>query len=164
MLDRIHCFALPLLAVFVAAGSIEAQTGSGAVRGTIHDATNAAVPKAKVTLRNQGTNIAREATISMDGIYYFGEIQPGRYELTVEAAGFKKWVGTLALEVGQTAVIDPALEVGSLTSTVEVSAAAPVITLEGMQIADVKDEVRIHQLPLNGRAVSNLFNLTPGVE
>src|SRR5436309_5514181 len=55
-------------------------------------------------------------------------------------------------------------EVGSLTSTVEVTAVSPVITLEGMQIADVKDELRIHQLPLNGRSVSNLFNLTPGVE
>ena len=33
-----------------------------------------------------------------------------------------------------------------------------------MQVADVKDELRIHQLPLNGRQVSNLFNLTPGVE
>ena len=76
----------------------------------------------------------------MAGLYYFGDIQPGRYELTVEAEGFKKWVGTLALEVGQTAVVDPVLEVGSLTATVEVTAATPVITLEGMQVADVKDE------------------------
>src|SRR5437588_3526015 len=89
---------------------IQAQTGFGVVRGTIHDPTKAVVSKAKLTLRNPETNIARETLASVEGNYYFGEIQPGNYELTVEAAGFKKWVGTLALEVGQTAVIDPSLE------------------------------------------------------
>src|SRR5260370_28612701 len=81
------------------------QTGSGVLRGTIHDATKAVVPRAKVELRNQDTNITRQATASTDGNYYFGGIQPGNYELTIEAAGFKKWAGTLALEVGQTAEV-----------------------------------------------------------
>ena len=31
-------------------------------------------------------------------------------------------------------------------------------------MSDVKDAERIHNLPLNGRQVSNLFNLTAGVE
>src|SRR5437899_756589 len=141
-----------------------AQTGSGVIRGTVQDATKAVVPRAKIELRNPDTNITREATTSTEGGYYFGGIQPGNYELTVEAQGFKKWTGTLALEVGQTAVVDPALEVGSLANTVEVSGVAPVITTEGMQVADVKDDLRLHQLPLNGRSVSNLFNLTTGVE
>src|SRR5713226_5831071 len=86
------------------------QTGSGVVRGAVQDATKGVVPRAKIELRNQDTNITREATTSTEGGYYFGGIQPGRYELTVEALGFKKWTGTLALEVGQTAVVDPALE------------------------------------------------------
>src|ERR1044071_2283523 len=150
---RMSEVSIGLVAALLLAGSIQAQTGFGVIRGTVHDASNAAVPKAKITLRNQQTNIARESAVSGSGIYYFGDIQPGNYELTVEADGFKKWVGTLTLEVGQTAVVDPALEVGSLTSTVEVTSVAPVITLEGMQIADVKDDLRIHQLPLNGRAV-----------
>jgi hypothetical protein len=61
-------------------------------------------------------------------------------------------------------VIDPALEVGSIASTVEVTGAAPVITTETTELADVKDSLPIHQLPLNGRDITNLFNLTPGVE
>src|SRR6185369_1323145 len=64
----------------------------------------------------------------------------------------------------QTAVIDPALEVGSLESTVEVTGVAPVITTEGGAVSDVKDALRIHNLPLNGRQITNLFDLTPGVE
>src|SRR5205085_6897188 len=51
-----------------------------------------------------------------------------------------------------------------LEATVEVTGVASVITMEGMQVADIKDALRIHQLPLNGRSVANLFNLTPGVE
>ena len=127
---RMSAIRMGLLGAVFAALPIAAQTSSGVIRGTIQDATRSAVPKAKVTLRNQDTNIGRETSLSVAGIYYFGDIQPGKYELTVEAEGFKKWVGTLALEVGQTAVIDPTLEVGSLTATVEVTAATPVITLE----------------------------------
>jgi hypothetical protein len=141
-----------------------AQTGAGVVRGAVQDASKAIVPGAKTRLRNLDTNIARDATGSADGIYYFGGIEPGRYELAVEANGFKKWVGTLEVEVGQTVVIDPALEVGSIASTVEVTGAAPVITTETTELADVKDSLQIHQLPLNGRDITNLFNLTPGVE
>ncbi len=82
----------------------------------------------------------------------------------VERLGFKTWSGRLVVQVGQTVVIDPTLELGNVQTTVEVTGVAPVITTEGMQVADVKDAQRIHQLPLNGRSVSQLFNLTPGVE
>lgn len=60
--------------------------------------------------------------------------------------------------------VDPSLDVGTLGASVEVSGAAPVIETEGMQVSDVKDSARIQQLPLNGRQITNLFDLTPGVE
>ena len=141
-----------------------AQTGAGTVKGTVLDPTRSIISGAKVTLTNQDTNISRQTEASGVGLYYFGEIPPGRYTLLVEATGFKKWSGTLVLQVGQTAVIDPALEVGSVETVVEVTDASPVITTEGMQVAGVKDALRIDQLPLNGRSIANLFNLTPGVE
>src|SRR5947199_9173400 len=56
------------------------------------------------------------------------------------------------------------MEVGKLENTVEVTGAAPVIATQGGQVSDVKDALRIHDLPLNGRQISNLFVLTPGVE
>src|SRR5258708_6401707 len=140
------------------------QTGAGIIRGTVTDASGAIVSSAKITLTHEETNIKRESASSSVGIYYFGELPPGSYKVDVESAGFRRWSGTLRLEVGQTAVVDLTLEVGSLEATVEVTGVAPVITTEGMQVSDVKDELRIHQLPLNGRSVSNLFNLTPGVE
>src|SRR5438876_407125 len=146
------------------AGALWAQTGSGVVKGTVTDSSKAVIPSAKLVLTNQETNISRQATSSPEGTYYFGEIPPAPYTLLIEHSGFKKWSGTLQVQVGQTVVVDPELEVGSVENTVQVADVAPVITTEGMQVSDVKDALRIHQLPLNGRSVSNLFNLTPGVE
>lgn len=141
-----------------------AQTGTGVVRGTVLDSSRASVGKAKVTLTNQQTNISRESASSEEGLFYFGSMPPARYMVIVEMPGFKKWNGKFELEAGQTAAIDPVLEVGSVDATVEVTDAAPLINTETMGIANVKDALRIHQLPLNGRFVTSLFNLTPGVE
>jgi len=141
-----------------------AQTGLGVVRGTVQDATQAVIPNAKVTLTNTATGVSRDSQSNNAGIYYFGAVPIGPYRLVVESQGFKKWEGTLTVEAGQIVAVDPTLEVGSLEASVEVTGAAPVVTTQGAQISDVKDAQRIHQLPLNGRFISNLFLLTPGVE
>lgn len=128
------------------------------------DASGSSISGAAVRLTNTETNNLRSTVTAEGGLYQFGEIPPGKYSLTVEHAGFRRWTGGFTLQVGQTATVDAPMQVGDVSSTVEVNDVAPVITTEGMQIADVKDSLRIRQLPLNGRSVSNLFNLTPGVE
>ncbi len=153
-----------LFCLALAATTLTAQTGLGVVRGTVQDASKAVIPNAKVTLTNTETGLARNSDTNAAGIYYFGGVPIGPYTLVVESSGFKKWEGTLKLQAGQTAVVDPAMEVGSLESTVEVTGAAPVVTTQGAQVSDTKDALRIHNLPLNGRQITNLFDLTPGVE
>ncbi len=153
-----------LLGTVVVALPLAAQTGNGVVRGTVLDASRAAIPAAKVTLSNTATGVVRNTETSAVGIYYFGAVPIGPYALSVEASGFKKWSGTLQVEAGQTVIVDPGMEVGTLEATVEVTGAAPIVTTEGMQVSDIKDSLRIQQLPLNGRYVTNLFDLTPGVE
>jgi len=140
-----------------------AQSGLGVVRGTVQDATKAVVPNAKVGLSDTATGIERVTQSNADGIYVFENIPVGPYKLVIEAGGFKKWEGTLTLQAGQTVSIDPAMEVGSLASTVEVTGAAAMIETQGAQVSDVKDALTIHGLPLNGRNISTLFDLTPGV-
>ena len=142
---------------------LAAQTGLGVVRGTVQDATKAVMPKAKVSLDNTQTGVARASESNEAGIYLFPSVPVGTYKLTVVASGFKKWEGEFTLTVGQTIAVDPVLEVGSVENTVEVTGAAPVITTDGAQVSDTKDALRIHNLPLNGRQVTQLFDLTPGV-
>jgi hypothetical protein len=141
-----------------------AQTGLGTVKGTVLDATGAAIPAAAVSLTNQETNVTRESQTTDVGVYEFPGVRLGPYKLTVQAEGFKRYEGTFIVQAGQTVAIDPALEVGAVDTVIEVTGAAPVITTTGMEVSDVKDALRIRQLPLNGRAITNLFDLTPGVE
>lgn len=140
------------------------QTGTGVVRGTVYDSARAPVPAVKLVLLHTGTNVAREGASNELGIYLFAGVPPGSYRVTAEFQGFKKWSADITLLAGQTAVIEPVLEVGTVDTVVEVSGASPVITTESSEISDVKDVVRIQQLPLNGRSITNLFDLTPGVE
>lgn len=154
VLTVLLCTALPVLA----------QTGLGAVHGTVTDSSNAVIGSAKVTLLNTETGVSQTADTNSVGAYYFGSIQQGRYTVTVENAGFKKWTGSLTVEVGQSAVVDAVLQVGNIADTVTVTDAAPIIDTQTGTVSDVKDAARIHDLPLNGRQVSNLFTLTPGVE
>ena len=143
---------------------LAAQTGTGVVTGTVQDSAKAAVANAAVTLTHRDTNIIRKAATSVVGSYFFPSVPPGPYTLTVVTAGFKKWSGRLVLEAGQTAVIDPKIEVGSVDTVITVEDVAPVITTGSSEVSDVKDSLRIRQLPLNGRSVATLFDLTPGVE
>ncbi len=162
-LVRSYFGPVALLAIMSSSAAF-AQSGLATVRGAVTDATRSMVPNAKVTLTNNVTGVILRTETAALGTYYFGSIRPGPYTVTVEAQGFKRWSGTLTLEVGQVASVDSILEVGSVEATVEVSGAAPIIETQGAQVSDVKDSLRIQQLPLNGRQVTNLFDLTPGVE
>ncbi len=141
-----------------------AQTGAGTVTGTIQDTTRASIAGASITITHTGTNVSRNVVSSSEGTFYFGALTPGPYALAVEKPGFKRWSGNLVLQVGQTAVVDPSIEVGAMEDAVQITSAASAITTESMDVSDVKDYRRIQQLPLNGRQISSLFGLTPGVE
>ena len=120
-----------VLSLALVALPLAAQTGLGVVRGTVQDASKAVIPGAKVVLTNTATGVGRDSVTNADGIYYFGAVSIGPYTLLVESQGFKKWEGTLTVQAGQTLVIDPALDVGSLESAVEVTGVAPVSRASG---------------------------------
>jgi hypothetical protein len=152
------------LVVLLTAMPLAAQTGLGAIHGTVADQSSAVIAGASVTLLNAETGVSQTVKTTEVGVYYFGSVRQGRYTVTVEVSGFKKWTGSLNLEVGQSAVVDAAMEVGSLQDTVTVNDAAPITETEKGSLSDVKDAARIHDLPLNLRQVASLFNLTAGVE
>jgi hypothetical protein len=155
---------LCLVGFLVSVPLLVAQTGEGTVTGTVLDLSQAIVPKADVTLTNVATDVSTKAQSSDVGIYYFGAVPIGDYRISVSKAGFEEWVGTFSLSVGQNAVVNPTLKVGSTTTKVEVTGAATPIDTQSGSVADIKESDQIRDLPLNGRQVGLLFNLTPGVE
>jgi hypothetical protein len=141
-----------------------AQAGLATLSGTVTDQSGSVIPGVGVTAINTSTGVAYRSESNTSGAYYIGALPPGPYKITAEKTGFKQWTRTLQLEVSQNASVDFRMEVGSTTTVVEVTGAPPIINTTGTQVGDVKDYQRINQLPLNGRQVTNLFDLTPGVE
>src|SRR5215467_4442464 len=159
----LHSAGSFLLALVFVAPPLAAQTGLGVVHGSVQDASSAVIRNAKVTLKNNDTGIILDSRSNPAGIFYFGALPIGPYTLQVEVEGFKQWEASLTVQVGQTLVIDATMEIGSLQSAVEVTDAAPIIATQGGQVNDTKDALHIYSLPLNGRQISNLFDLTPGI-
>lgn len=156
--------AMLIVALLAPARPLLGQTGQGTLTGTVTDASGAIVPGASVVLTNVDTGVNLKAESSSVGTYYFGGVRIGHYKVVVSKEGFKEWAGTFTLEVGQNAVVNPALAVGSTTTVVEVTGAAPTIETTNGAVADVKDSNQLRDLPLNGRQVGALFATVPGVE
>ncbi len=140
-----------------------AQTSLGKINGLIRDSSGAVIPTATVTLKNQDTNVARTTVSTETGLYTFASVPAGNYLINLEHSGFKKFEGKLVLMVGQEATVNIELVVATASVTVEVKDTTPVIeTSSGTISASITSE-QIRLLPLNGRELTSLFTLTPGV-
>jgi hypothetical protein len=145
---------------FVAIG----QEFRATITGRVLDQNKAAVASATITVRNPRTNEAVSVTTNADGVYNIPFLQPGSYNITVEAAGFKKYVrDNQELQVGQTASIDVALEIGAASETVTITGDAPLLEETKADRGNVIENRRIVELPLNARNPFMLSTLTPGI-
>src|SRR6266702_2844030 len=80
-----------LLAVLLSLFGVSAYAQyKASIQGTVMDPQGTAVPGAKVTVTNQDTGVVRDTVASAEGFYRISELPPGKYTVTVEAAGFKK--------------------------------------------------------------------------
>jgi hypothetical protein len=148
------------LTPFVALG----QEFRATITGRVLDQNRAAVAGATVTVRNPKTNEAVSTLTNTDGVYNIPFLQPGSYNITVEAAGFKKYVrDNQDLQVGQSASIDMTLEVGAASETVTITGDAPLLEETKADRGNVIENRRITELPLNARNPFMLSTLTPGI-
>jgi hypothetical protein len=134
------------------------------LNGTVQDTSGRVVAGATVILRDLGTNRTYNAVCNSSGFYVAPNLPHGQYELTVQNAGFAKYVQTgITLTVGQTATVDVTLKVAATTEVVTVTGAAPAVEPTRSEISQVIDTVEIQQLPTNGRQFVDFALLTPGV-
>jgi hypothetical protein len=152
------------LVVVLVAGLCFGQTQTARLQGTVHDASGAIVPNAKVIVVNNATKEASEATANASGIYVLPVLRPGTYTLTVEAAGFSKSVVT-AIELAVSANVsqDVTLDVGKLTETVEVTANVVAVTTADAQVSAAVTMTDIDNLPQLARTPIALTYFQPGV-
>ncbi|HWQ52385.1 MAG TPA: carboxypeptidase-like regulatory domain-containing protein, partial [Bryobacteraceae bacterium] len=161
---RLQVLWAVLLAGMLFVSGAFAQSISGSIVGTVTDVSGAAVSAAAITVTNEETNTEYKATSGGAGEFSVTNLPPGTYTVKTELAGFKPSVAKgVRLLATRTARVDTALEPGAITQTVEVKAAAPVITSENATIGSVLDSKTITSLPLNGRTLDRLIRISAGV-
>lgn len=139
----------------------QAQANAADLTGTVADPNGAVVPGATVSARNLATNISRTTTSGDDGTYKFIALTPGEYEVTAEAATFKKIViSPVRLTVGQSADLKISLEIGAQDVVVNVSGDdVQLIETTKSTVSTTIDQSRIQGLPINERSATG-FALT----
>jgi hypothetical protein len=160
---RLAEFLLPLGLILVLLPSVSwAQAVANAeVSGNVVDQTGSAVVNAQVKITEVDRQLVHATTTDATGHYIFPSLPVGPYRLEVEAQGFKNYIQTgIILQVSQNAQINVALTVGSVSERIEVTAAANLVETKETSIAQVIDEKRINELPLNGRQATSLILLT----
>ena len=120
----------------------------GTIRGVVRDQQSAVTPGATVTVRNVDTNVARTATADENGQFLVTNLPVGAYELTVELAGFTKYVRSgLTLAVNQDAVVDVTMQTGAVAETVMVTSDASILNTTTSEVGVRFDTKRGRRAP-----------------
>jgi hypothetical protein len=140
-----------------------AQANSGTILGRVTDPTGAAVPGAKITVKNEQTGATKEYTTDPSGNYTVSYLIPGTYDVTAEMASFKRAVRSgVTVEVDQKGVVNFALEVGTVNESVEVKAEAPLVESQSVEQSQVITQKQMQELPLDIRDYGQLASLQAG--
>ncbi len=135
------------------------------IQGLVTDASGAVIAGAKVTITNEAMGVSQSVQTNETGNYTFPTVLVGNYDIKCEMQGFKtEAVKALRVETGAQVRQNFQLPVGEITETVEVSAAAVTLNTENPTVGGVIENKRIVDLPLNGRNVTQLAVLVPGVQ
>jgi hypothetical protein len=156
----------PLLAVLLAslAFTPPAWTQRSAyIHGLVLDPSQAAVPEAAITIVNQETGFRRTTQTSIAGDYAVGSLESGSYKITVRKDGFRTMIRfNVKVANLEAAEVDFTLSVGAVQETITVEGTAPLTGQEDASIGVRVFREDIQRLPLNGRGVLGLVELSPG--
>lgn len=159
-------FAFGISAVGILPPIAAAQTYYGTIRGAVLDATGAVHPGVPVTITNLATNVAVNVTSNDVGNYVAPNLIPGKYRISAEQPGFKKFiVEGVELASAQDFRVDIRLEVGEMTQSVTVEGSAQLIETERATLTEVKSNYVFTYTPVNSnfRSLWRLLQLSPGV-
>jgi outer membrane receptor protein involved in Fe transport len=161
----VNVLLLLMLSLFLLPYTVSAQLPTATILGVVKDSTAAVIPGATLTARNVETGQIRTAITSGDGTYRMPALPVGNYEVRVEHPGFQTDVRRgLTLAVSEEAVVNFALQVGSMAETVSVTAEAPLVNTTTGSLGGLVGEQKVADLPLNGRNYIDLTFLQPGVQ
>jgi hypothetical protein len=154
-----------LFSIFLTAG-VQAQSGTSTINGTVNDPQGNVIAGATVNLTSSDRGFTRTATTTESGTFSFPSIQPGVYQLEIQANGFKKYVqNELKVIVDTPTNVAAVLEVGSVTEVVNVESntSEALLNTQDATVGNTFVAQQVTQLPTEARNVINLLTLQPGV-
>ena len=156
-----------MLAAAVGLGCVMALQGQSTkveLSGVVQDPSGLAIEGAAVRVLNMNTQFEQSAMTGADGRYHFFALPPGTYEITGAKAGFNaQRRDAIVLRVGDQITLDFPLQIGNVTETVNVKAAAPLLQAGRGTVSFVVEQRKVVTLPLDGRNFIPLIALSPGV-
>jgi hypothetical protein len=155
-------FLLPLL--FCIGLRAFAQFSAATVAGVVQDSSKAAITNASVKLINTQTGTENDSTTNQEGLFLLAGIIPGAYTLQIERDGFATThVNGITLNDSDIKRLLIRMNVGAVTETVNVDASGLVLNRTDASVSTVIDRKLIDNVPLNGRSLQDLVQLTPGI-
>ncbi len=142
-----------------------AQSITGAISGVVTDPSDAVISGVSVRLTSTATGAARSATTGETGRFFFGSLQPGAYQLAIEAHGFRRLEQTnINVSAAETVSLpELKLQVGQVTDSVEVRAQSAIVQTETAERAGKLTTSQVQSLAIRGRNITSLVSLLPGV-
>ncbi|MGA2769707.1 MAG: TonB-dependent receptor [Bryobacteraceae bacterium] len=142
----------------------QTQAINGSIRGRVTDVAAASVPQAKVTILNDDTGFTRQIATDENGYYVFPNLPLGSYTVTIEKEGFEKERHPgVALTAGAEAVVEVQLNVGAVTTEIEVTGGAAIVEPSRVNTGRTIGHAEIDNLPLTSRNPYNFIIFQPGV-
>jgi hypothetical protein len=137
---------------------------TGSISGTVKDPSGALIPGATVTVINTAQGVQTKSVTDGNGQYAFPSLPVGRYDVQIEAQGFRieKRTG-LVIDADSVLRVDVALQVADIAQEVDVSASAVHVEVESTQVGEVVSGKQMTAVPLNGRSYTDLLALQPGI-
>ena len=151
------CFLL------ISTASLPAQQVTAAITGKVVDSTGGALVGAKVVAQDKERGTDWPTATNSDGVFNLPRLPIGAYDVKVSAPGFQTAAqSNILLDMNQVARLDFTMVVGSVTETVEVTSAAPLLQTQSTQLGQVIDAATNVDLPLATRNYVQLTLLAPG--
>jgi hypothetical protein len=139
------------------------QFGTGTILGTVTDPSNAVVPNVTVEAKNTATNESRTFVTDESGNFRFTALPSGTYVVSATGSGFRTATAQdVVLRVNTQVRVDIVMQLGTVSESVEISAAAQQLQTDTAALGTVIDNRTMLELPLNARNFFDLAALTPG--
>jgi hypothetical protein len=151
--------------MLVASATLGAQAGATAqIGGTVKDESGGVLPGVDIMVTQTATGATRTAVSDADGGYTLTNLPIGPYRLEATLQGFRSYIQTgIVLQVNANPTVNVVMALGAVSEQITVQANAAMVETRSTSVGQVMENKSILELPLNGRQVTDLLLLSPGV-